>query len=431
MSTKEIGQQLRVKREQRGLKLAEAAKATRIRSHYLHSLEEGEFGELPSAAQMRGFLRTYANFLGLDADVLLQLLSPHPTENSAAAGEAAEAKDATLRKPGRVPESFAAIGEQLRQRRSNLELTLAEVEQNTHIPEHYVDRLERGDFDSFPSPTQARGMLSNYADFLGMDSNALLLEYAEALQQRFQKRQAALPPKPKPPQPKLVFRAPPWLTNLFSRDLLFGGIAGLMLLIFVVWSIGRIAAASAGEEAEPTAPPLTGLLLSTPQATGGSPTAVGTPGSINLLEGNSPTPGLLGQVTIDLGAAGAIQLRLFSLQRTWMRVTVDGQVAFEGRTQPGDTYTFNAANQVLVLTGNASALRAFLNEQDLGILGIYGEVINVVFTREGAATPTLSPTPTIDPAILTATAGSALTPSATITPSASATPTVDAGGDNP
>ena len=429
MSATQVGQQLRQARQARNLELAEAAKATRIRSHYLRALEEGEFGELPSPAQLRGFLRTYAEFLELDAQVLFDLLSPQV----AAQGEETPQLAAGGGQIGesQVPQIFGELGAQLRERRESLELTPIEVEENTRIPEHYVRRLEAGGFDSFPSPTQARGMLGNYAEFLGLDSNALLLRYAEALQQRFQARQAAKAPKPQPQRAKLVFRRPLWLTNLFSRDILFGGLAGLFLLIFVVWSIGRIAAAQAGEQPEPTAPPLTGLLLATPEALGSSPTTLpGTPGSINLLGGPTATPGLLGEATIQTGE-GAIQLRLISLQRTWMRVSVDGQVQFEGRTLPGETYTYNATGQILLLSGNGAALRGFLNNQDLGILGIYGEVINIVFTREGAATPTPSPTPTIDPGILTATAGAALTPSATLTPTPQPTETVDAGGNSP
>jgi hypothetical protein len=86
----------------------------------------------------------------------------------------------------------------------------------------------------------------------------------------------------------------------------------------------------------------------------------------------------------------------------------------------------------LLLTGNGSGLRAFLNDQDLGIVGLFGEVVNLVFNAQGAATPTLSPTPTIDPNVLTATSNALLTPSATPSPSATETPepsaTVDSSG---
>ncbi|MEX2143898.1 MAG: RodZ domain-containing protein [Anaerolineales bacterium] len=416
MSAKEVGQRLSQARQARNLDLSEVARATRIRSHYLRALEQGEFGELPSPAQMRGFLRTYAKFLELETQELFDLLQPKTEEE---AQKTASATFPVREDPtdSQVPLIFSELGAHLRQRRESLKLTLAEIEEHTHIPEHYVQRLEQGAFDSFPSPSQARGMLGNYAEFLGLDGNEMLGRYAEALQHRLQVKKARQPAKPSPARPKLVFRLPAWLVPLVSRDILFGGAVGILLLVFVVWSIGRIAAARASQGREPTAPPLTGLLLTTPQASGGSPTLLpGTAQSINLLEGQTATPGLLGGATLEVGTLGAIQLRLISVQRTWMRVIVDGQMAFEGRTLANQTYSFTAIEQILLLTGNGAALRGFLNEQDLGFLGVYGEVSNLVFTREGAATPTVSATAPFDPELLTATADAALTPGASETP---------------
>jgi transcriptional regulator with XRE-family HTH domain len=63
----EIGSSLREARERRGLELNEIERATRIRSRYLRALEEEQFGQLPGRAYAKGFLRTYADYLGLDA----------------------------------------------------------------------------------------------------------------------------------------------------------------------------------------------------------------------------------------------------------------------------------------------------------------------------------------------------------------------------
>jgi cytoskeleton protein RodZ len=426
MSAKDAGQKLREAREARGQTLVDASEATHIRSHYLKALEEGEFGLLPSPTQVRGFLRTYAEYLDLDANALFDMLKPkaeavEPVAAAlSAATVAAPAADAIAQNDAQS--EFSAIGAELRKQRESLQLTPAEVELSIHIPEHYVARLENGRFDEFPSPTQARGMLSNYADFLGLEGELLLARYAEALQQRFAARQAAKPVRQKRVRPSLAplkFRLPDWLQPLLSRDIIFGTLAGIGLLIFVIFSIARIATTSAGQEPEPTAPPLIGLLLPTDALITGTPT--NPAGAINLLGAETPTPGFVGEATIQVAVGNAVGLRILATQRTWMRVTVDGQVQFEGRTVPGQNYTFTASNQILLLTGNAAGLRIFFNEQDLGILGIFGEVIQVIFNAEGAATPTVSPTPTIDPAILTATSDAALTPSAT--PSATTTPT--------
>lgn len=440
MSTQDLGRALREQREQRGLSLEQAANSTRIRRHYLAALEEGEFGALPSAAQVRGFLRAYAEYLDMDSEQLLEQLKPAAPVST----ETATPAVATPSKPAKVepiveaeaatPESFLAIGDQLRQRREQMELTLLEVEENTHIPEHYLARLEKGQFDTFPSPTQARGMLGNYAEFLGLESEALLLSYAEALQARFQARLAAKPERPKiarPKLPPLKFRLPDWAQPLLTRDIAFGALAAFTLLAFLIFSISRVLTTQAGQEIQPTAPPLADVLLpsSTPL---GTPGAIGTGESINLLSQQTSTPGLLGQATIQVTGSGAINLRLLATQRTWMRITVDGNIVFEGRTTPGQSYNFAANGQILLLTGNGSGLRAFLNDQDLGIVGVFGEVVNMVFTSQGAATPTVSPTPTIDPNVLTATSNALLTPSATPSPTATETPepssTVDSSG---
>jgi cytoskeletal protein RodZ len=63
-----IGQRLREAREAKGCTLEDAERVTRIRAKFLAALEDEAFGALPSEAHARGFLRNYAQFLGLDAD---------------------------------------------------------------------------------------------------------------------------------------------------------------------------------------------------------------------------------------------------------------------------------------------------------------------------------------------------------------------------
>jgi cytoskeleton protein RodZ len=62
------GALLRAARERVGWPLADIAAALRIRSSYLEALEDGRVDELPGSAYALGFLRTYANALGLDAN---------------------------------------------------------------------------------------------------------------------------------------------------------------------------------------------------------------------------------------------------------------------------------------------------------------------------------------------------------------------------
>jgi hypothetical protein len=63
----EIGALLAQARVRRGLGLAEAAGGTRLREHYLHAFEQDQFDQLPPGS----YLRTYAAFLALDADLFV------------------------------------------------------------------------------------------------------------------------------------------------------------------------------------------------------------------------------------------------------------------------------------------------------------------------------------------------------------------------
>jgi cytoskeleton protein RodZ len=75
-----VGQTLREARTQQGIELDEVQRATRIRVRYLRAMESEEWDELPGPAYARGFLDTYARFLGLDADALVQeFKSDHET----------------------------------------------------------------------------------------------------------------------------------------------------------------------------------------------------------------------------------------------------------------------------------------------------------------------------------------------------------------
>jgi cytoskeleton protein RodZ len=71
----EIGSTLREARTRQGLELHDAERATRIRAKYLAALEEERFDQLPAEAYAKAFLRTYADFLGLDSELYVAELN--------------------------------------------------------------------------------------------------------------------------------------------------------------------------------------------------------------------------------------------------------------------------------------------------------------------------------------------------------------------
>jgi helix-turn-helix protein len=65
----EIGNSLREARVRQQLELTEVELATKIRARYLRALEEEAFEALPAQTYVKGFLRTYADYLGLDGQL--------------------------------------------------------------------------------------------------------------------------------------------------------------------------------------------------------------------------------------------------------------------------------------------------------------------------------------------------------------------------
>lgn len=69
---RELGQELRAAREQRGVSIADVQAETKIRSRYLEAIEQGRFDILPGDVYTKGFLKSYAEFLGLDGHAMVE-----------------------------------------------------------------------------------------------------------------------------------------------------------------------------------------------------------------------------------------------------------------------------------------------------------------------------------------------------------------------
>src|SRR6266487_4728714 len=65
----EIGNSLREARLRQGLDFPEIEQTTKIRAKYLRALEDEQFEVLPAQTYVKGFLRSYAEYLGLDGQL--------------------------------------------------------------------------------------------------------------------------------------------------------------------------------------------------------------------------------------------------------------------------------------------------------------------------------------------------------------------------
>ena len=106
----EIGNSLREARLRRHIDFADAEHGTKIRGKYLRALEDERFELLPSHTYVKGFLRSYAEYLGLDGQLYVDEYN-----SRFVVGE----EDAPIRSPRRVP---AAKSRRSDRRESNIVL---------------------------------------------------------------------------------------------------------------------------------------------------------------------------------------------------------------------------------------------------------------------------------------------------------------------
>ena len=74
MTLVELGAALRVEREKRGLDMKDAANKLKISARLLRALEEGDEQSLPPLAYTKGFIRSYASYVGLSAEEVSEAL---------------------------------------------------------------------------------------------------------------------------------------------------------------------------------------------------------------------------------------------------------------------------------------------------------------------------------------------------------------------
>lgn len=430
-----LSAQLKQKRESLNLSLGDVSAATRIKVQYLQALEDGNLDALPSRVHARGFLRTYAEHLGIPPQSLLSLLDQQPeTEQrvnkipEAAPGNQTDTDDlsssvnpSTTEEPS-TPESdqstnkddpsdetspqlsapsreiYTRIGQKFKKQRSALGLKLEDVEEYTHLRLRHLEAIEEGNFNTLPSHVQARGMITNYARFLDLDTESVLLEFAEGVQAEFVEKTIATQSISKPAR-KAGKKALP-IKFILTPDLMIGIGAILALVIFLAWSTSQIIA-ERQKELERDIPNISGILLENtepPLAEEGTPTietsflpaASRTPVPASSLD----VPAVNPTITLQALSNDPIQINIVAYQRAFLKVIVDGKVEYEGRVVPGNAYPFSARSSIELLTGDASALEVFFNQNNIGILGNTGEVARLIFSLEGMITPTPQFTPT-------------------------------------
>lgn len=332
-----LGDLLRQTREAHALSLEEVEEQTRIRAKFLRALESGDISVLPSVAHAKGFLRNYAQFLRLDTDAVV-------TRFVELSGSKAVSVTTSTALPAYSPPPAAPSIAAFEQPPSPKNVPPADV---TRSPVYPTGKM--------PSLRVTSGQRVGPALPLGVG------------------RPQGPDAGPRPEKP------PSALGRYFRSNVLMGAVLAIGMIAIVWWTITQLSAITGGE-----------LVPTEPLSTGPNPDVTATSsGQVVAIEPTfTPSP------TAGIPILDRVLLVITVTQRTWVRVSVDEEVVFEGQAEPGNLLQYTGQQSVVVIAGNGAALDVTYNGQAIGPLGERGEAVQRIFTPTGQATPTATVTVT-------------------------------------
>jgi cytoskeletal protein RodZ len=236
-----------------------------------------------------------------------------------------------------------ALGEEFRSAREARGLSVSDVAEQIHIRSVYLAAIENEEWTSIGAPVYVRGFIRTYARFLGLDGEAAVARFNDAVP-------AARPSSHAAPAAATAARErsgpSPWV--------LIGTLVALVLVAYAAYEYVTLKQPGVGTIAvQPSAAP---AVSESPAPAGGAASPAPAPTS-------PPTP----------APRHHIALRL--VQRSWLRVAVDGQTKLEGLYPAGTakSYTGKVAE---LRVGNAGGVTISVNGAPAKPLGKAGDVVD-------------------------------------------------------
>lgn len=279
---------------------------------------------------------------------------------------------------------MADFGELLRHARAYKGVSLREAERATKINRHHLAALEREEFEDLPPLIYARGLVKNYAQYLGLDPVAVLAQFEEVHGQRsggFRVVQAVKP-----------LRVPShWAPN-------FAIIAFMVIMAAVIFAwvysayfphgsssnspaatgsptVAAAVATPSGTTAVifPSATPSATKSATTPAATSATgtsatPAKTKTTAASTTPTSTAPTATATTNVSATPTRTGEHTFVVTATNQVWVDVSIDGTSAFSGVLGAGQTKVFSGST-MHVSSGNANYVFVGVDGVSQGLLG--------------------------------------------------------------
>ena len=285
----------------------------------------------------------------------------------------------------------AKTGRILEQKRKEMGLSLDEVEQATKIRKRYLTGLEREDYAMLPDAVYARGFLKTYANYLGLDGEALSQQLKS---RRKPRRERGIDynnePRTSFEQPLIT---PSGLTGTEKRKISTSAIVTLLVallalaaIIGTLYFVGRGVQASRSQEENP--PASSGNPPQKEQQQKVASKDEAPEGGQKKEDDSEQNAGNVEETTGAQQSAppDTLQVLVNVTERpSWLLIRTDGSRAFEQVAQPGFSETFEAERKLYIKSGDAGAVRVEINGQDAGVLGQTGEVVAKSYSLKSAS----------------------------------------------
>lgn len=265
------------------------------------------------------------------------------------------------------------LGEFLRGERQARGISLQQIAADTRISMKMLQAIEEGDGEQLPAPVLIKGFLRAYAQRIGLDPEDVIVEYQDLIEEvgarheAIEKFHQRLHPKSSKKKSFALFIA----LGLMAGLALFWTHAGFVHRQPKTPAEGKSSlSVEVGQKATIADSP------SEPSEKHSSEEATEAPEEIATEAGTKIFQPDVRKAPVEL-LPGPFVLRVEALERTWLRIIIDGSREREYLLQPGEQLTWMASSDLELLVGNAGGIRLFLNDNPLKLLGQSGEVVRL------------------------------------------------------
>ena len=257
-----------------------------------------------------------------------------------------------------------ALGEEFRSAREARGLSLSDVAERLHIRSVYLAAIEDEDWHVIGAPVYVRGFMRTYARFLGLDPEAAVARFSSTVP-------AGTPAASSPRPPTATEKRAAAEQSSPSLAAILAIVVAIAAVLFVGYEFYQYRSGSpsgAPVAAASGAPVADDVAASTPTTDPSGPSGEADPAS--------PAPIAAGPKPAKRGMVVRVT------ETSWLRVAVDGTVAFEGILPKGAIKSYSGKAAV-VRVGNAGGVQIAINGKAVGPLGASGDVVERRFVLTG------------------------------------------------